>query len=159
MKKLLLSLLLVAASLGAGAQSANELYNKYAGKKDVSAVYISPAMFKMMKSLPDMDVAGKEDDLDISSIVENLEGMYVIEMENARELPAFKADVDKFLKSRRLELLLESKEEDELTRIYVCQKGDVVSEFVVLTVERDEADLITFTGKMKKEDLSKMLGK
>lgn len=78
---------------------------------------------------------------------------------NARELPAFRADVDKFLKNRKLELLLESKEEDELTRIYARQKGDVVSEFVVLTVEKDEADLITFTGKMMMEDLSKMLRK
>lgn len=156
MKKLLLSLLLAAATLSASAQSANELYNKYSGMKNAETVYISPAMFKMMKSLPDMDVQGQED-LDISPIIQNFDGMYVIEIENFT-IP-FMEDVKKFVKSHKLELMMESRDQDETTQIYFAQKDGIVTEFVVVNSEKNEADFVCFTGKMKMEDLSKMLGK
>lgn len=156
MKKLILCAIAALSTLVASAQSANELYNKYSGRKGVEAVYISPAMFKMMKTLPDMDIQGKED-LDISPIVQNLEGMYVIEIENFT-IP-FMEDVKNLVKSHKLELMMESREEGETTQIFFSQKDGVVTEFVVVNAEKNEVDFVCFTGKMNMDDLSKLMNK
>lgn len=156
MKKLILCAIAALSTLVASAQSANELYNKYSGRKGVEAVYISPAMFKMMKTLPDMDIQGKED-LDISPIVQNLEGMYVIEIENFT-IP-FMEDVKNLVKSHKLELMMESREESETTQIFFSQKDGVVTEFVVVNAEKNEVDFVCFTGKMNMDDLSKLMNK
>ena len=57
MKRLaIIIMFLAAAAMSAAAQDGKEIYNRYSGKKGVSSVYISPTMFKMMKSLPEVSM-------------------------------------------------------------------------------------------------------
>ena len=58
MKKTILIIAAILSPLIGSAQEGKELYNKYAGKKGVQAVYISSTMFELMKSIPDMEVEG-----------------------------------------------------------------------------------------------------
>ena len=51
-------------------QTEKEIYAKYNGKKGVSTVYISPAMFTMMSKLPELEVADDKD-VDIKKIRTN----------------------------------------------------------------------------------------
>ena len=70
---------LAAAAMSAAAQDGKEIYNRYSGKKGVSSVYISPTMFKMMKSLPEVSMESGE--VDFSSIIKTFNGMYIIDIE------------------------------------------------------------------------------
>ena len=56
MKKLYAIAIMLLIVTGAYAQSGKTIYNKYSDSKDVSAVYISPTMFKLIGQLPDLDV-------------------------------------------------------------------------------------------------------
>ena len=50
MKKIIAISVMLLIAVGAFAQEGKRLYNKYSAQEGVSAVYISPAMFKLMKS-------------------------------------------------------------------------------------------------------------
>ena len=74
MKKIIAIAAAMLLALCASAQSSKSLYNKYSGEKGISAVYISPAMFRLIGKLPELELA--DEDVDISRIIKSLEGMY-----------------------------------------------------------------------------------
>ena len=59
MKRIVLSIMAVLLPLAAFSQSGKSIYNKYSDCEGVSAVYISPAMFRMMGSLPSLGDAAE----------------------------------------------------------------------------------------------------
>ena len=77
------------------AQSGKSIYNKYSDKSNVTAVYISPAMFKMMGQLPEIDTP--DGDFNIAPVVKEMSGMYMIESGNPSINNALKADVEKYI--------------------------------------------------------------
>ena len=56
MKKILIIIAFLLLAMEAFGQSAKDLYNKYSDLNGVSAVYVSPAMFRMIGKLPDVDM-------------------------------------------------------------------------------------------------------
>ena len=69
-------------TVGAFAQEGKRLYNKYSDQEGVSAVYISPAMFKLMGQLPDINVEtadGKK--MDMAPLVRSFSGFYMLSFE------------------------------------------------------------------------------
>ena len=52
MKKIILSMVAILMAVSMSAQNGESIYRKYSGKEGVTGVYISPAMFRMMGSLP-----------------------------------------------------------------------------------------------------------
>jgi len=102
---LLAALLLTVSSFG---QSAKAIYDKYSDMKGVEAVYISPAMFKMVGKLPDAEVGDK--DMDFSKMVRNYRGLYVLEFSNRVKGQEMLSEVDKIIKKGKYETLMEAKE-------------------------------------------------
>ena len=62
-------------SVGAFAQTGKSLYEKYSDLEGVEAVYISPAMFKMIGRL---NLEMGDEDVDIARLVRSLKGMYIL---------------------------------------------------------------------------------
>ena len=77
MKKILLTVVLAVLSVTAFAQTGKSLYEKYSDYEGVEAVYISPAMFKLIGKLT-IDMG--EEDLDIARLVRSIKGMYILNM-------------------------------------------------------------------------------
>ena len=50
MKRILVMTVAVLTAVSAFAQSGKDIYNRYSGREGVSAVYISPAMFRGRKT-------------------------------------------------------------------------------------------------------------
>ena len=71
---ILAALLLVAIS--SFAQDGRSIYQKYSDTQFISAVYVSPAMFKMIGKLPDLQM--KNMAVDFSPIIKSLTGLYTI---------------------------------------------------------------------------------
>ena len=156
MKRFLLvfSAILLASSIFA--QSNNSIYNKYSGKQGVSSVYISPSMFKMMKSLPEVEIYDDKD-VHFEQIIKSFEGMYVIEVENIALVKSMISDVESMIAKGNLELLMEVKEPDETVRIYVEKDGDMFKKFIMLEREDDSATFISIDAQMPQEAVAELL--
>ena len=76
MKKLYIFLALVFLSVTAWAQNGRQLYNKYSDSPDMEAVYISPAMFRMIGRIP--DVKFQDGEVNFSSLVKSMSGSPVL---------------------------------------------------------------------------------
>ena len=82
MKKILsaaIALLIISVS-SLSAQNVQKMYERYSGEKGVSAVYISPAMFRLMKSLPVMEIG--DEDVQMAQMIRSFNGMYILDVEN-----------------------------------------------------------------------------
>ena len=156
MKKILLTAVFILVVLSASALDANNIYKKYSAAPDVSSVYISPAMFKLMGKLPDVQV--NECEVDFSNVVKSMRGMYVIDSENASINADLRKDVEKLVDSGHYELLMEAKDHGEKFNIYLVPKGENVSSFVLFANEGDECTFICIDGDIPLKELQKMLG-
>ena len=56
MKKFYILVLMLLVSVSAFAQNGRSLYNKFSDLPDVEAVYISPAMFRLIGKIPDVEM-------------------------------------------------------------------------------------------------------
>lgn len=155
-KTILAALLLIAALLPLKAQKALNLYNKYSDEKGMSAVYISPAMFRLIGRVPSIHMDG---DVDISPIIKNLNGMYVLNCEDPDLAQKLKEDVDKYMNTGKYELLMEAKEDGEVTRMYTVGNDKIIKSFVLLSVEPGETSFISFEGEIPRDKLEDAIAK
>ena len=155
MKKTIMVLAAMLVAAAAFAQSGKTIYNKYSDEKKVSAVYISPTMFKMMGRLPEIDMPGK--DLDIAPVVRELSGMYMIESENPKVTKDLHADAERLIKNGSYEMILEAKDDGETVRIYTCGDATTITSFVMTSYEKDEYVFLCLEGKIMREELDRMM--
>lgn len=158
MKRILVAaLLLISASL-ASAQEGKNLYNKYSSEKGVSAVYISPAMLKLIGQLPDLKIQTQGDkSLDIGSLISSFHGFYMLEITDPSAMATLKKDVSSMIGTGRYELLMEMKEEGETLNIYTAGDEKVIDSFVFIATESDGLQFICIDGAMNRSDVEKLI--
>lgn len=137
-------------------KSALKIYNKYSDLAGVSAVYISPAMFKMMGSLPEIYTEVGED-VNLAPIVRTLRGMYLISIEDARAIKDLTADVNEFISRGDYEMLMEVKDDGESVRICTCGDDETVKGFVFFATEYDEVTFIYLDADMSRADFDRLM--
>lgn len=142
---------------GVWAQDSKGIYNKYSDNDQVSAVYISSAMFKLIGNLPSMDMG--DESMDIGSIIKTLDSMYILECEDPEVSKNIKEDVSKFISKYKFELLMEIKEKGEVVRVYTSGNDKTVTHFVMTATENDAFTLICLDGTMSREDLERLVAK
>ena len=118
-------------------------------------MYISPAMFRLIGKLPELELA--DEDVDISRIIKSLEGMYILSTENLAMGTRICDDVDKLLRSGKYELLMEAKDDGEVMKMYTVTKGELITSFVMLSVDDDEVDFIGFDGQIRNSDFEALI--
>ena len=157
MKKIIIIALAAIISMASAAaqNSKKQIYIDYSGKPGVSAVYISPAMFKLMKSVPDIEI--NDQDVNFSRFIRTLEGMYILNIEEPEMASQLVRDVEKELINGRHELLMEAVEGSETTRIYVVEKDSIVSDLILLSRDGSSTSYISITGQMPLDEISKMI--
>lgn len=156
MKKLLSVLLLALVTVTVSAQKGRDIYNRYSDEKDVSAVYISKSMFRLMGKLPAVEL--NDEDINLTELVKSLDGFYLIDCNNPNVIQNLKDDVNKFVKASRYEILMEVKDDGaETVRFYVISKDDDVEGLVMLIDDEDSCTFICLDGRMSRENLEKML--
>ncbi|MDE6147627.1 MAG: DUF4252 domain-containing protein [Bacteroidales bacterium] len=139
------------------AQDGKSIYKKYSEADNVSAVYISPAMFRMMGRIPDLEVG--DGDMNLTPVIKSLTGMYLIDSENKKINANIKKDVEEFVKSGSYEILMEAKDDGETVRVYVVSHEETVSSFVLLAYEPNECTFICLDGQMAKKQLEELMAK
>ncbi len=155
MKKLLLIALAALIGSSAFAQDGKTIYNRYSEADGVSAVYISPAMFKLMKRIPDLEL--ESGNVNLGPIIKSLTGMYIIDSENPAINEDIKRDVDRFIRRGDYEILMEAKEDGEVTRIYTMGPESTVTGFVLFSFVGEECNFICINGEIPRDALEELI--
>ena len=156
MKKAILAMVVMLIAAMASAQEGREIYNKYSGKKGVSAVYISPSMFELMKSIPDMEIDGEN--VNIGKIIKSLSGMYILDIEDAELAKQLSSDINGMVAKNKYEMLMEAIDEEDVMHIYIVRKDDSVSDFLMIAESEGTVDVICIAGDIPFEDLQELIG-
>ena len=160
MKKIYAIAIMLLIAAGAYAQSGKSIYNKYSDSKGVSAVYISPAMFRMIGQLPDLDVeAADGEKVDIAPLVRSFEGFYLLSVSDKSQAAELKQEVHSMIKSGSFEMLMEAKDSGSTMRIYTVGDAKTISSLVMLAQEGDSVQFICLEGVMNRKDFETLMAK
>ena len=157
MKKIYIILVLLTLSVTALAHSGKSLYNKYSDLDNVEAVYISPAMFRLIGKIPDMEV--QDGSVNLGPIIKSLSGLYILSIKEDRIAEELADDVNRFIKKGQYELLMEAKDSGEVTRMYTVGDDFTVNSFVMLAREGDEVNFICIDGNIPRDQLEDLIAK
>jgi hypothetical protein len=159
MKKIMIIAVMLLMAVGAYAQEGKRLYNKYSDQEGVSAVYISPAMFKLIGQLPDINVEtadGKK--MDMAPLIRSFSGFYMLNFENKSALSAeLYKEVTAMVNKSNFELLMEVKEAGSTIRMYTLGDEKVVNSFVCIINEDDQTMFFCLEGTMNRSELEKLM--
>lgn len=155
MKRLFFLAAMLLLTISSFAQDGKSIYQKYSDSEDISAVYVSPAMFKLIGRLPDIEMNSGE--VNFYPIIKSLTGLYIINSSNKNINAQLYADVEKFIKSGRYELLMEAKDSGEAVRMYTVGNDAVVNSFVMVAKDGEETTFICIDGNMNRTDMEKLL--
>ena len=155
MKRIILIAVLLLTALTASAQSGKSIYQKYSDAENVSAVYISPAMFRLIGKIPDLEVG--DNHVNLAPLIRSLSGLYIINSENARVNEKLSSEVSRFISNGRYELLMESKDGGEVVRMYTVGTEKIVNSFVMIAADGPEATFICLDGQMDRQELETVL--
>lgn len=155
MKRIIFLAVLLLSALAASAQSGKSIYQKYSDAEGVSAVYISPAMFRLIGKIPDLEVG--DNHVNLAPLIRSLSGLYIINSENGRVNEKLGAEVNRFISNGRYELLMEAKDAGEVVRMYTVGTEKIVNSFVMIASEGPEATFICLDGQMDRQELEGIL--
>ena len=155
MKKLFAIMVLALLSVAALAQNGRDIYNRYSDEAGVTSVYISPAMFRLIGKIPDIQL--EDSNVNFSSIIKSMSGFYIISTENTAVAEDLYSDVKKFIQKGDFELLMEAKQDGEVMRMYTAGDEKTVSSFVMITKDEAEVSFIAFDGRMEREQLEGLI--
>jgi hypothetical protein len=157
MKHIIVFFAALLLGITASAQSGKNIYQKYSDAENVSAVYVSPAMFRMIGQIPDLEVGA--DNVNLSSVIRTLSGLYILNSENASINSALRADAERFVNSSRYELLMEAKDSGQTVRMYTVGNDKTIEGFVMISVDDGEVTFICLDGQMPRKDFEELVAK
>ncbi len=147
--RILLVVAMVVGSLQANAQV--KAFEKYADTKNVTYVYISKFMLRMVDASSAPSVPG----VNTESLMKKLNGIQIISSENKNAIARLKADAQSIVKQGKYELLMQVDDDGDKVRIY-HHEGKQQSAVVMMVEEDDEYSVIVFSGTFTLDDVQKM---
>ena len=144
-------------TLSAAAQNGKSIYQKYSDEENVSAVYISPAMFRLIGKIPDVNTGDGE--VNLSPIIRSLSGMYIINSENEKINGNLRAEAERFINSGKYEMLMEAKDSGQTVRMYTVGNEKTVEGFVMLAAEAASVTFICLDGQMPCDEFETLMAK
>ena len=157
MKQLYILVAMLLLSITAAAQDGRSLYNKYSDYDNVEAVYISPAMFRLIGKIPDVEM--NDESVNLGPIIKSLSGLYILSIKQGAIADDLAADVNRFIQKGQYELLMEAKDNGEVTRMYTVGDDFTVNSFVMLAREGDEVNFICIDGNIPRDQLEDLIAK
>ena len=157
MKQFYIIVAMLLLGISAFAQNGRSLYNKYSDYADVEAVYISPAMFRLMGKIPDMEL--QDESVNLGPIIKSLSGLYILSISREDIAAELADDVNRFIQKGQYELLMEAKESGEVMRLYTVGDENIVHSLVMLAREATETSFICLDGTMPRDQLEDLIAK
>ncbi len=151
MKKILLTLIAGLTALLASAQDYKSIYQKYSDDDRVTAVYISPAMFKMIGKIPEIRI--EESDVDLSPMIKSMTGFYMLQTEDTSLAEKISKDVVKIVGGNKFETLMEVKDKGQKINILSLGDDEFIKSLLLTVLDSEETVFIGIDGLMKRDDV------
>ena len=155
MKRLVIILAMLAVSVSALAQSGRQLYSKYSDLPGTEAVYVSPAMFRLIGKIPDVEM--QDGSVNFGPIIKSLSGLYILNIPKSDAAAQLADEVNHFVTKGHYELLMEAKDNGEVMRMYTVGDDKVVNSLVMLSRDGSETSFICLDGTMPREQLEALI--
>lgn len=123
----------------------NKLFDKFSEMDQVQSVYISKAMFQMM---PDIQTGG----LDLMNLKGKIESLQILNTENEERGEQMRKEFSKLI-DKQHEELMRVKDGKTKATFYVKQKGDLISELVMLADTDKGFSVIQLLGNFTLQDV------
>lgn len=155
MKRFYTLLLALCVAVSALAQNGKDLYRKYSDLPEVNAVYISPAMFRIIGRLPEMEL--RDENVDLAPIIRSMTGFYLLSCETEAVGGKLYGEVSRLVDSGKYELLLETKGDGAVTRLYSVGGNKEISSLVFLCKDGSSVTYFGIDGRMDRAELENIL--
>ena len=159
MKRLFIIAAVMLSGIIAHAQDSKTIYNKYSDERGVSAVYISPSMFKMIGKLPEIEIGENGEKVDLTPIVNTLKGFYLLSTSDDGVVRRLNNDVKNLLGKGSYELMMEAKNNGETIRVYTDGDDNIIRSFVMMALDGTEATFLSMDGLINREALERMIAR
>ena len=151
MKKIFLTLIAGLTALMASAQDYKSIYQKYSDDDRVTAVYISPAMFKMIGKIPEIRI--EESDVVLSPMIKSMTGFYMLQTEDTSLAEKISKDVVKIVGGNKYETLMEVKDKGQKINILSLGDDEFIKSLLLTVLDSEETVFIGIDGLMKRDDV------
>ena len=126
----------------------NKLFDKYSEMDNVTSVYISKAMFQM---IPDMKTNG----LNLTTLKGKIEGLQILTTQNNSIKETMRNDFESLI-GKNHEELMRVKDGKTRATFYVKQKGDLISELIMLANADNSFNVIQLLGNFTLQDIQEI---
>lgn len=157
MKKLFTIAAAVLLAVSSFAQDGRSIYNKFSDEPGVSAVFISPSMFKLIGKIPAIELGDGGEKVDITPIIKSLKGFYLISCDNASLASKLSTDIKKFVNAGDFELMMEAKDSGETVSILTSGDDDIIQSFVMTVTGGSETTFISMDGLISREAFERLM--
>ena len=150
MKKLtILFLLSVFTALAAFAQSEG-FYDACRADSNIETIYIGSPMLRMVKT-PGIKI----NNVDFNKIVNIIDNIRIATAENKKGIKKLTELAAVFNTTYGYEIMLENTDQGEKVVIYTKKLKNKLNEYVIITSEPNEMDVIIITGALTPDDLAR----
>lgn len=158
MKRLIILAVILLSATIASAQEGRNIYNKYSGGEGVTAVYISPSMFKLIGKLPNLEIETESGgSMDLAPLISSFKGFYMLDISNPSVISEINKEVTTMISKGRYDLLMEVKDEGDNVQIYTSGDEKTIESFVFIASDGHEVQFICIDGKINRTDLEALI--
>ena len=160
MKKIIAITVTLLMAAGAFAQEGRRLYNKYSDSEGVSAVYISPAMFKLIGQIPELNVdMGNGEKMDLVPLIRSFTGFYMLDISEKTLASELYKEVTTLIDKGKYEMLMEVKDSGDKLRMYTAGDAKTVESFLFIANDGTETQFICLDGAMDRKEIESLIAK
>lgn len=156
MKQISLIIIALMASIAMQAQDYKSLYQKYSDDERVTAVYISPAMFKLIGKLPEVKI--EDNGVDFGPMIKSMTGFYLLQTEDKDLADKIFKDVSKVVNGHKFETLMEVKDKGERVNVFSLGDKNFLKSLLFTAFQGNETTFISIDGLIKRDDVENAIG-
>lgn len=138
-------------AISAFGQDYKTIYQKYSDDDRVTAVYISPAMFKMIGKLPEVKI--EENGLDLAPMIKSMTGFYMLQTEDSSLAEKISKDVTRIVGGGKFETLMEIKDKGQKVNILSLGDDQFLKSLLLTVFDSGESVFIGIDGLMNRADV------
>lgn len=141
--------LLLANSLNGQSDAIEKFFKDYQENDNFSSVYVSPKMFKMVSK-----ATSEQNNQELTSILQDLKGLRILTTKVNSE-KVYK-EANQRLAVKEYEELMTVREKNSNVRFLTKESGNTITELLLLVGSADEFTMLSFTGNIDLNKISKL---
>ncbi|MBN8576664.1 MAG: DUF4252 domain-containing protein [Cytophagales bacterium] len=152
MKKVLIGLMVLAASAVHAQDAVSKFFSKYQNDESFSQVNISSKMFSLMANLDVQDAEDRE----VVNMISKIKGLRILAKEGARNSRELYKEALSMIPQKDFEELMTVRDKDKDMKFFIKEAGGKISELVMIAGGNDEFMVLSLFGEIDLKQVSKI---